>query len=272
VELRELEAYGEPGAVVYLADCVELMRLMPAGSVDVIFADPPYRLSTGGVTVRSGRLAPVDKGGWDRSLGSFEKDHEFNVRWLREARRVLKPDGTLWVSGTHHIIFSLGFALQRLGFRIINSLVWEKPDPPPNALHTAFTHAHETLLWAGKGRGHTFNYELVNSLNPDGQLSSVWRIPTVPQTEKLHGRHPTQKPLRLLRRALLASSGEGDLVFDPFCGSGTTAVAAKELRRFFVGAEIERGFCELAGRRIGGTERGGVLGEIRSLGSGGGRC
>ena len=169
--MRDIEAYGEPGAVVYLADCVELMRLMPAGSVDVVFADPPYRLSTGGVTVRSGRLAPVDKGGWDRSLGSFEKDHEFNVRWLREARRVLKPDGTLWVSGTHHIIFNLGYALQRLGFRIINSLVWEKPDPPPNALHTAFTHAHETLLWASKGRGHTFNYELVNSPNPSEQLS-----------------------------------------------------------------------------------------------------
>ncbi len=116
------------------------MRLMPAGSVDVIFADPPYRLSTGGMTVRSGRLASVDKGGWDRSLGSFEKDHAFNVRWLREARRVLKPDGTLWVSGTHHIIFSLGFALQRLGFRVINNIVWSKPNPTPNALHTAFTH------------------------------------------------------------------------------------------------------------------------------------
>jgi site-specific DNA-methyltransferase (adenine-specific) len=273
VELRELEAYGEPGAVVYLADCVELMRLMPAGSVDVIFADPPYRLSTGGVTVRSGRLAPGDKGGWDRSLGSFEKDHEFNVRWLREARRVLKPDGTLWVSGTHHIIFNLGYALQRLGFRIINSLVWEKPDPPPNALHTAFTHAHETLIWASKSRSsrHTFNYTLINSPNPDGQLSSVWRISTVQGREKLHGRHPTQKPLRLVRRALLASSGEGDLVFDPFCGSGTTGVAAKELGRFFVGAELEREYCELAARRIQATQRGGVLCEIRGLAPGGSR-
>jgi site-specific DNA-methyltransferase (adenine-specific) len=119
VELRDLEAYGEPGAIVYLVDCVELMRLMPVGSVGAIFADPPYRLSGGGVTVRSGRLAPVDKGEWDRSMG-LAKDHEFNLRWLRAARRVLKDDGTLWVTGTHHIIFSLGFALQRLGFRIIN--------------------------------------------------------------------------------------------------------------------------------------------------------
>jgi site-specific DNA-methyltransferase (adenine-specific) len=122
VELRDLEAYGEPGTIVYRADCVDLMRLMPAACVDAIFADPPYRLSTGGVTVKSGRLAPVDKGSWDRSKG-LAKDHEFNVRWLREARRVLKPDGTLWVTGTHHIIFSIGFALQRLGYRIINAIL-----------------------------------------------------------------------------------------------------------------------------------------------------
>ena len=120
MEVRDLVAFGEPGAAVYLADCVELMRLVPAGSVDAIFADPPYRFSTGGVTVRSGRLSLVGKGSWARSLGSFEKDHPFNVRWLREARRILKPDGTIWVTGTHHIIFSLGFALQGGGFWIIN--------------------------------------------------------------------------------------------------------------------------------------------------------
>ncbi len=194
----------------------------------------------------------------------LEKDHEFNVCWLRESRRVLKPDGTLWVSGTHHIIFSLGFALQRLGFKIINNIVWSKPNATPNALHTAFTHAHETLIWASKGKGarHTFNYDLVNGPDPGTQVSSVWRMRTVPKREKLHGHHPTQKPLRLVRRALLASTREGDLVFDPFCGSGTTAVAAKELGRFFVGAELEREFCELAGRRIRAAVRGSVLREI----------
>lgn len=261
MELRELESHGEPGALVYRADCVDLMRLMPAESVDVIFADPPYRLSTGGVTVKSGRLASVDKGIWDRSLGSFEKDHEFNVRWLKEARRVLKPDGAIWVTGTHHIIFSIGFALQSLKFRIINDITWEKPDPTPNALHTAFTHAHETLLWASKGRQarHTFNYDLINSRDPGSQISSVWRIPAVPKREKRMGYHPTQKPLRLVRRALLASTREGDLVFDPFCGSGTTAVAAKELNRFFVGAELEEEYAEVASRRIAATERGSVL-------------
>jgi site-specific DNA-methyltransferase (adenine-specific) len=125
--------------MVYLADCVDLMKIIPPGSVDVVFADPPYRLSTGGVTVKSGELAPVDKGAWDRSMG-FVEDHRFNVTWLKEASHILKPEGTIWVTGTHHIIFSLGFALQSLGFKVINAIAWEKTDPPPNALHTAFTH------------------------------------------------------------------------------------------------------------------------------------
>jgi site-specific DNA-methyltransferase (adenine-specific) len=260
MDLRDFQAFGEPGAMVYLADCLDLMKIMPPSSVDMIFADPPYRLSNGGVTVRNARVAPVDKGAWDRSMG-FEADHRFNVGWLREARRILKTDGTIWVTGTHHIIFSLGFALQTMNFKLINQITWEKPDPPPNALHTAFTHAHETLLWASKGKGarHTFNYDLINSRDPDAQISSVWRIPAAPSKEKLHGRHPTQKPRRLLRRAVLASTAEGELVFDPFCGSGTTGVAAKELGRYFVGAETEGEYAELAGRRIGAAARGEAL-------------
>ena len=148
--------------------------------------------------------------------------------------------------------------------RLTNQITWAKPDPPPNALHTAFTHAHETLLWASKaGRSrYTFNYHLINSPDQDAQLSSVWHIPPVPKREKLHGYHPTQKPLRLVRRAILASSREGDLIFDPFCGSGTSGVASKELGRLFVGAEQEEEYAQLAGRRIGAAERGGVLREI----------
>ena len=157
--------------------------------------------------------------------------------------------------------------------RLTNQISWAKPNPPPNALRTAFTHAHETLLWASKGKGarHTFNYDLINSRDPTSQVSSVWRLPTVPMREKSQGRHPTQKPLRLLRRAILASTQEGELVFDPFCGSGTTGVAAKELGRCFVGAEREGGFAELAGRRIGAAVRGGVSGGLPDLlGAGGG--
>jgi site-specific DNA-methyltransferase (adenine-specific) len=170
MELRDFEAFGEPGAMVYLADCVDLMKIMPPESVDMIFADPPYRLSNGGVTVKNGSLVPVNKGEWDRSMG-FQADHRFNVDWLREARRILKPDGTIWVTGTHHIIFSLGFALQSMNFKLINQITWAKPDPPPNTLHTAFTHAHETLLWASKNKGarHTFNYDLINSPDPTSQ-------------------------------------------------------------------------------------------------------
>jgi site-specific DNA-methyltransferase (adenine-specific) len=145
---------------------------------------------------------------------------------------------------------------------MMKQIAWQKPDPAPNALHTAFTHAHETFLWATKGKDYTFNYGLINSLDPTSQISSVWRIPAVPKREKLHGSHPTQKPLRLSRRALVASTREGDLVFDPFCGSGTSGVGAKELGRFFVGAELEEEFCELTQRRIRATVRGSVLREI----------
>jgi site-specific DNA-methyltransferase (adenine-specific) len=271
VELRDLQAFGEPGAMVYLADCMDLMKLIPPDSVDVVFADPPYRLSTGGVTVKSGMLATVDKGAWDRSMG-FAGDHRFNVRWLKEACRILKPDGTIWVTGTHHIIFSLGFALQTMKLKLINQITWAKTGTHPNALHTAFTHAHETIVWARKEHRsrHTFNYDLINSRDPSAQLSSVWRIPATPRREKRHGYHPTQKPLRLLRRAILASTREGDLLFDPFCGSGTSGVASKELGRFFVGAEKEEEYAQLAARRIGAAVRGQVLREIAELSAGDG--
>ena len=147
---------------------------------------------------------------------------------------------------------------------MMNEIIWYKPNATPNALHTAFTHAHETLLWASKSRHarYTFNYDLINSPNPSSQVSSIWRIPTVPRHEKLHGHHPTQKPLRLVRRVLLASTHQGNLVFDSFTGSGTTAVAAKELNRAFVGAELEEEFSQLAARRILATKRGSLLREI----------
>jgi site-specific DNA-methyltransferase (adenine-specific) len=267
VSLSDLEHFGEPGALVYVEDCVRMMQLVPEGSVDLVVADPPYRLSNGGLTNRGGRLAPVDKGDWDRSSG-LEADHEFNLRWLRAVRRILKPGGSVWVSGTHHIIFSLGFALQQLGFRVVNQIAWFKPNAAPNLRRTAFTHAHETLVWAVNGRDYRFNYRQVNSLNPGRQMPSVWSIRTVPKAEKTHGYHPTQKPLRLLRRVILASSAEGDLVFDPFTGSGTTAVAAKELNRSFVGAELDRDFARLAGRRVRATTRGSVLHRIPEAGPG----
>ena len=261
MELKDLQSFGEPGAMVYLADCMDLMKTMPPGSVDVIFADPPYRLSNGGVTVKNGRRAPVDKGAWDRSMG-FEADHRFNVGWLREARRILKPDGTIWVTGTHHIIFSLGFALQTMHFKLINQITWAKPDPPPNTLHTAFTHAHETLLWASKGQ--TPHLQLRPHKQPGSRLPGLLRLahPGGAYAGKASWApsHPEAPASRSPCRPCF--DREGDLVFDPFCGSGTTGVAAKELGRFFVGAETEREYAELAARRIGAVVRGGVLREL----------
>ncbi|WP_119066039.1 DNA-methyltransferase [Rubrobacter indicoceani] len=261
----DLESFGEPGCLVYLADCLDLMRSMPDSCVDCVFTDPPYRLSGGGRTIRNGELVSVDKGDWDRTLGSFRADHAFNAAWLLEARRILKPGGALWASGTHHIVFSLGFALQTLGFRVLSTVVWEKTDPPPNHFGTSFRHSHELLVWAAKpGARHTFESDAVSGavnagVPPPAQVGTVWRIPHVPMEEKRHGRHPTQKPLRLVRRALLATTRRDGLVFDPFSGSGTTAVAARELGRSFVGTETEREYAELAGSRIRATEPGGVL-------------
>lgn len=264
MDLGRISSYGEPGAIVYRADCVEFMRLVPPGCVDMVFADPPYRLSSGGVTVRGGRLAPVDKGEWDRPRG-LREDYAFDLRWLRGVRRILKPDGTVWITGTHHNVFSVGFALLRLGFRIIQTIVWEKPDPPPNALHTAFTHAHELLVWASRSRSsrYTFNHGVFEGSGASSSpLTSVWRIPSAPPAERLCGYHPTQKPLRLVRRTILASTREKELVFDPFCGSGTTAVAARELGRAFVGTELEEEFCTLAARRIAASRWGDALHRV----------
>lgn len=253
------------------------MRDMPNSCVDCIFADPPYRLSGGGKTVSGGEVVSVDKGSWDLSLGSFGEDHAFNEGWIRAAKRVLKPGGCLWVSGTHHVIFSLGYALQKLDFRVLSTVVWEKTDPPPNHFGTSFRHSHEMLIWAAKrGARHTFDGAAVNMVAGEDagsppslrgpRLGTVWRIPHVPAGEKRHGRHPTQKPLRLLRRIILATTRPGDLILDPFCGSGTTAVAAKELGRFFVGAEREREYAELAGRRIVATEPGKILERLEFKG------
>lgn len=267
VNLSDLESRGQPGCLIHISDCLDLMHMIPNSCVDCVFTDPPYRLSGGGKTVRSGELVSVDKGDWDRTLGSFEADHAFNVAWLSEAKRILKPGGALWATGTHHIIFSLGYAMQTLGFRVLSTIVWEKTDPPPNHFGTSFRHSHETLVWASRpGARHTFEYRAVNDavnggMPPGTQVGTVWRIPHVPMSEKRHGRHPTQKPLRLVRRALLATTKEGDLVFDPFSGSGTTAVAARELGRSFVGAEMEREYAELAGRRIAAARWGGLLQE-----------
>ncbi len=236
-------------------DCLAVLdRIIerhPDGVFDAIFADPPYFLSNGGGTCKSGRMGRGAKGAWDKSRGA-ECNHEFNREWLSRCQRALKPDGTIWISGTQHVIFSVGFALQQLGFKLLNDIAWEKPNPPPNLSCRYFTHSTETILWAAKNEKsrHTFNYAAMREANAGRQMKSVWRMKVPSGAERRHGRHPTQKPLELIERCLLASTNPGDLVLDPFLGSGTTGVAAARLGRRFVGIEMSAAFLETARKRV----------------------
>ena len=215
---------------IFQGDCREILAAMPAESVDLIFADPPYFLSNGGITCHAGKMVSVNKGAWDKSQGA-EANHEFNREWLAACQRVLKPNGSIWVSGTAHVIHSVGFAMQQLDFKLLNDVSWVKPNPPPNLSCRYFTHATETIIWAAKNKKsrHTFNYKLMREANAGKQMKSVWTIPPPESWEKRAGKHPAQKPVALIERILLASSNEGDLILDPFTGSGTTALAAFRL-------------------------------------------
>ncbi|MEI7534651.1 MAG: site-specific DNA-methyltransferase [Verrucomicrobiae bacterium] len=239
---------------LYQGNCLELLDAIdakyPEGRFDAIFADPPYFLSNGGISCHAGRMVKVDKGDWDKSRGP-ELNHEFNLEWLKRCRRVLKPNGTLWVSGTHHVIFSIGYAMQQLGYKILNDIAWEKPNPPPNLSCRYFTHSTETVLWAAKNEKskHVFNYAAMKAVTGK-QMKTVWKMSAPSGEEKTHGKHPTQKPVSLIERCLLASTNEGDLVLDPFLGGGTTAVAALRLKRGCVGIELDADHAKLAEKRI----------------------
>jgi site-specific DNA-methyltransferase (adenine-specific) len=236
---------------IYHADCLDILAALPADSVDLIFADPPYFLSNGGITCHAGRMVSVNKGAWDRSLGP-DANHEFNRRWLAACQRVLKPNGTIWVSGTSHIIHSVGFAMQQLEFKLLNDISWVKPNPPPNLSCRYFTHATETIIWAAKSAAskHKFHYQVMRQEAGGKQMKSVWSVYPPEREEKRFGKHPTQKPLALLDRILRASSDPGDLVLDPFCGSGTTAIAAIRLQRSAVGCELSADWLSVSLQRI----------------------
>jgi modification methylase len=238
------------------------MAKMPAQSVDLVFADPPYNLQLQGDLKRpdDSRVDAVDDD-WDK-FSSFAAYDDFTRAWLLACRRVLKPNGTLWVIGSYHNIFRVGAILQDLGFWILNDVIWRKSNPMPNFRGRRFTNAHETLIWAARepgGRGYTFNYEALKAGNEDVQVRSDWTIPLCTGEERLKGAdgkklHPTQKPEALLARVILSSSRPDDLVLDPFCGSGTTGAVARRLGRRFVGFERERKYADAAERRIAATE------------------
>jgi site-specific DNA-methyltransferase (adenine-specific) len=237
--------------VLYHGDALELLpRLNLAESVHLVFADPPYFLSNGGITCHAGRMVSVDKGRWDR-LESVEQMHEFNRSWLAACRATLEPNGTIWVSGTRHVIYSVGFAMQELRFKLLNDITWEKPNPPPNLSCRYFTHSTETLLWAAREKKskHKFNYQAMRVQAGERQMKSVWRLPAPTKAEKGLGSHPTQKPLALLERVILASTDIGDLVVDPFVGSGTTGIAASKFGRRFIGIDTDDKYLKLAVER-----------------------
>ena len=243
-----------------LGDCIEEMKNINDQTIDVIFADPPYFLSSNGITCQNGQMVSVNKGDWDRQVSLVEK-HTFNLSWIKECYRLLKKDGTIWVSGTYHNIYSIGMALEETGFEIINNITWQKTNPPPNLSCRYFVHSTETILWAKKkGSKHYFNYELMKSLNGGKQHKDVWISPIISKKEKSYGKHPTQKPQWLIEKILQASSKEGDVVLDPFNGSGTTGVAAVSLNRAYVGIETDEEYLSLTLRRLNVIER-----KVRTL-------
>ena len=259
-EVNKLKPYYErPKFKLYMANCLELLAQLPENYVNMIFADPPYNLSNNGFTVHAVRMVSVNKGDWDKSRG-FRDDYDFHYRWLKACKRVLKPNGTLWVSGTYHSIYQCGHALQALGYHILNDVAWFKPNASPNLSCRYFTASHETLIWARKEKKakHTFNYELMkngrwpeDSLKKEGlQMRSVWSMGTPKPIEKRFGKHPTQKPEGLLRRIVLASTNKGDLIVDPFTGSSTTGIAAHLYGRDFIGIDTEVKFLDLSIKRF----------------------
>lgn len=245
--------------VLYNDNCLNILKELPKDYFDMIFADPPYLLSNGGFTCSNGKMVSVNKGKWDESKG-VEEDFKFHREWIKACKRVLKPNGTIWISGTYHSIYSCGFALQTEGYKILNDICWFKPNAAPNLSCRFFTASHETIIWARKEKNgrHTFNYEQMKGGNwhindfikkPDKQMRSVWAIGTPKTEEKIFGKHPTQKPLELLQRIILASTKKGDIILDPFTGSSTTGIAAVGSGRKFVGIDMDKKYLDLSIKR-----------------------
>lgn len=232
--------------------CGDTFELLPQFNFkfDMIFADPPYFLSNDGISMHAGKIVSVNKGDWDRG-GTPKQINDFNKRWIGLCREKLKDNGTIWISGTYHNIFSVANSLSELGFKILNVVTWAKTNPPPNISCRYFTYSTEFILWARKSakKPHRFNYELMKHLNDDKQMTDVWRLPAIAPWEKSCGKHPTQKPLALLTRIILASTERNGWILDPFAGSSTTGIAANLVGRRFLGIEKEAEFAAMSKER-----------------------
>lgn len=230
-------------------DCFKLLREFDF-KFNCIFADPPYFLSNGGISIQSGKVVCVDKGEWDKGKSQQEM-MEFNMEWLSLCRDKLKDNGTIWISGTYHNIFSVANCLSELGYKILNVVTWAKTNPPPNISCRYFTYSTEFIIWARKSekKPHYYNYDLMKQINGDKQMTDVWHLPAIARWEKSCGKHPTQKPLSLLARILMASTKPGEWVLDPFCGSSTTGIAANLLGRRYLGIDQEEAFIEISKNR-----------------------
>ena len=232
-------------------DTFKVLKKIEDKTFDIIFADPPYFLSNNGITCSGGKMISVNKGDWDKSLTLKEK-HSFNKRWIKECYRILKDTGTIWISGTLHNIYSIGMALEESGFKILNNITWQKTNPPPNLACKTFTHSTETILWARKDLKnvkYTFNYDAMKQMNANKQMKDVWTTSLTKPSEKKQGKHPTQKPLEILDKIILASTKENDLILDPFCVSSTTGISAVKLGRKYIGIDNEKEYLDLSIRR-----------------------
>ena len=230
-------------------DCFDVLNQFDF-KFNMIFADPPYFLSNGGISYQAGKVVCVNKGDWDKG-GTPESIMDFNRKWLSLCREKLKDNGTVWISGTHHNIFAIANILTELGYKILNVITWVKTNPPPNISCIFFTYSTEFILWARKfpKKPHRYNYELMKAINDGKQMTDVWRLPAIARWEKSCGKHPTQKPLALLARIILASTDDHDWILDPFAGSSTTGIAANFCNRRFLGIEKEVEYSELSKNR-----------------------
>lgn len=228
-----------------LGDCRKLLSQFDF-QFDMIFADPPYFLSNGGISIQSGKVVCVDKGEWDRSFGKEYMDN-FNNEWISACRDKLKDNGTIWISGTYHNIFSIANQLAELDFKVLNCITWVKPNPPPNISCRCFTYAAEYIIWARKDKNvpHYYNYDFMKVSNANRQMTDVWNLSAIERWEKVHGKHPTQKPINLLARVIAASTKSGAWILDPFSGSCTTGITANLLKRRFLGIDIEQKYLDL---------------------------